>query len=319
MLNEERALHAIRLSSIRVLINLPDSTTRTIDRELARRRFLESAQEFDATVNFLVAIRVLLSHADTIFGGVEFSATTTALRGGDQALAAHIAVLAVRSSSAYGADLRNTLMSFRLDDGVAAARFEYLRGAPYSARDFLLESGAIQRDNSTKSFHITDWFYSEFITARFGWGMSPETLDRKIDGQAEIGCRAELEVLAYERSLVCERDLSTVVHIAKLNVGAGFDIASTRRDKTTGLLHFRMIEVKAVSEVDWAFTFTKNEMRAASESKDIYFLYLVPVINGRPAVAKMEVIQDPVSLLLGSPQWEVQEGDWQVRQGKGDG
>ena len=75
----------------------------------------------------------------------------------------------------------------------------------------------------------------------------------------------------------------------------------------------RLIEVKAVSLKDWGFTFTLNEIRTATESKDAYFLYLVPVVRGEPDVDGMLVLRDPMATLDESGQWIVEHGDWKVR------
>ena len=95
-----------------------------------------------------------------------------------------------------------------------------------------------------------------------------------------------MQVFEHEREIVGHRNAAKVIHIAMENTNAGFDIASIRREKETGQLCIRKIEVKAVSPKEWAFTLTRNEIRVATESKDAYFLYLVPVIEGKPEVTK---------------------------------
>ena len=167
-------------------------------------------------------------------------------------------------------------------------------------------------DHENGTYTINDWFHSEFVRALYAHGTTPDDLDKVVKDRAEIGLAAELQVYEYEREFVGHRDAATVVHIALENTAAGFDIASTRREEETDQLRFRMIEVKAVSPREWAFTLTRNEVRVASENKDAYFLYLVPVIEGKPAVEKMEVIQNPVTGLLDKDRWSIREGDWSV-------
>ena len=312
--NKPSLLRPIRLPFVRRFVQLTVSVAKEAEMNLTKRRFLESAQDFDAIANFLVRLHIVRISKGVITGGGKEIQTLAALEEGDKRFAEHIATLVVRSKTDYGVEVRAALTQFHLNGGLAVASFGSLRGDLHLARNFLLEFGALRRDHSTKKFHVRDWFFPELVTARFGRGVLPKTLEGKISKQVEIGLQAELQVLEYEHSVVCKKDHPTIVHIATKNVSAGFDIASTRRNQATGELLFRMIEVKAVRKDDWRFTFTRNEVRQAKESKEIYFLYLVPIVSGKPAIAEMKVIQNPVPQLLNSSKWDVQEGDWQVKQ-----
>ena len=208
--------------------------------------------------------------------------------------------------------MREVVRAFRLEGGQAWLQPEDLRGKYYAARNILLEAGALQVDHQTGTYTINNWFYREFVRVRYAYGVTPENLVERLKERGEIGLEAELKVFEYERDAVGKRDLVNVIHIALENTNAGFDIASTRREKDTDKLLFRMIEVKAVSSSDWGFTLTRNEVRVATESKDAYFLYLVPVIEGEPTVTNMIVVKNPVMELMKQDQWTIVEGDWRV-------
>ena len=306
----------ISLASISALVGLLPADGGFLDISLIERRFRERAIGFDRTAGTLVSIEVLRHVSNGICGGRAYTGARAALDAGDQAFCKFIVGRLSVVDSALGCDVRETLAAFRFDDGYATARMRALAGKHYLARDLLLESGAIRRDNEDGSFRIQDWFFDQFVTLRFGIGTDPDALDSKLAKQTELGLKAELAALTFEQSIVPDADRSTVVHISQFNVGAGFDIASTRRDEGTNHLRLRLIEVKAVSEQDWAFTFTRNEVSKAAESGDVYFLYLIPVIRGRPTVGRMQVVQDPVGNLQQDEQWDVQEGDWLVQRTK---
>ena len=167
-------------------------------------------------------------------------------------------------------------------------------------------------DHRDGRYEINGWFYGDFIKARYAHGSTPAMLRNEIRDKEDIGFAAELKVLEFERQTVGSQDAPNVIHIAQQNTNAGFDIASIRRGNEDGRLNLRMIEVKAVSPRNWAFTLTKNEVRVAAENKNTYFLYLVPVKKGTPIVSETEMIQNPIRELSHNMGWTIEKGDWSV-------
>jgi len=305
------AMEGVSLESAQVLVELMADSA-TVERELLERRFSERARGFEETLKFMEGMRALTEREREIRRADGLDGIQEALRAGHRTFIEYITKLGVASATTYGKEIRGVLKAFRQEGGQAWLESENLRGKHYAARNLLLEAGAMRLDHENGTYTINNWFHSEFVRALYAHGTTPDELDKVVKDQAEIGLAAELQVYEYERELVGHRDAATVVHIALENTAAGFDIASTRREEETDQLRFRMIEVKAVSPREWAFTLTRNEIRVASENKEAYFLYLVPVIEGKPAVEKMEVIQNPVTGLLDKDRWSIREGDWSV-------
>ena len=299
------------MESAQVLVELMADSV-AVEKDLLERRFGERARGFRETLKFLEGMRALTEQHREICRGDGLDGIQEALHAGERTFAEYMAKLGVTSATRYGRELRGVLKTLWKESGRTWLRTEDLRAEQYAARNILLEARAIRLDLETGTYTINDWFYDEFVRALYGHGPTPDELDEVVKDRVALGLAAELQVFEYERELVGHRDVGTVIHIALENTTAGFDIASTRRDAETGQLGLRMIEVKAVSPKEWAFILTRNEIRVASANKDAYFLYLVPVIEGKPRVAKMEVIQNPISELLEEDKWSIREGDWSV-------
>ena len=305
------AMEGVCLESAQVLVELIGDNP-VVEKDLLERRFGERARGFKETLKFMEGMQALTERGREVHRAGNLDGMQEVLRGGERTFMKYITRLGIESATSYGREMRKVLKAFRLEEGQAWLGSEDLRGEHYAARNIMLEAGAMQLDHESGTYTINNWFYREFVRARYAHGTTPNKLDDIVKKQVEIGLAAELQVFEHERETVDQRDAASVVHIALENTNAGFDIASTRREEETDQLRIRMIEVKAVSPKEWAFTLTKNEVRVATECKDAYFLYLVPVIEGKPAVTKMDVIQNPVRELLHGNEWTIEEGDWNV-------
>ena len=305
------AMEGVSLESARVLVGLIGYRA-TMEKELLRRRFDERARGFEETLEFMEGLQAVTEEGRVICRTGRLDRMQEAVRVGERAFIEYLTEVSVDSATKYGAELRGVLKAFRLEGERAWLGSQDLRGEHYAARNLLLEAGALQLDRKTSTYTISNWFHREFVRARYAQGTTPEKLDKVVKGNVEIGLAAEEQVFEHECKIVGHRDAGNVIHIALENTNAGFDIASTRREEETDHLRIRMIEVKAVSMKDWAFTLTRNEIRVAIENKDAYHLYLVPVIEGKPDVTRMDVIQNPMGELLDENEWTIEEGDLTV-------
>jgi len=305
------ASEGIRLNSIRIFVELFGSNS-AMEIDLLTRRFRERAREFEKILKFMQALKAVTTDKRNVIRASGLDRMERALRKSQRAFVEHIAKVCVESKTAYGGEMRAMLNAFKLSEGMAWLKPEDMKEKYYATRNMLIEAGAIRLDHEAGTYMINHWFYREFIGARYLHGITPHELRSIIEKQAEIGAKAELKVFEYELAIVGARDADKVVHIALENSAAGFDIMSVRR-KTKKQLCLRMIEVKAVSSEDWAFTLTSNEIRRAEEDGNTYFLYLVPVIKGNLAVDKMQMIKNPLRELLHSVEWNVEKGDWKIK------
>jgi len=135
--------------------------------------------------------------------------------------------------------------------------------------------------------------------------MSPRQLELIQSNNAKIGKKAELYILNYELQRLSEhpRLVNRIEHIAEKSVNAGYDILSFDISDTIRSLKKRYIEVKAVPSKTFHFYMSKNEINTASQFKEQYFLYLLPVsTNGEFDISRLEIISDPVRNVLGNHQ-----------------
>ena len=136
----------------------------------------------------------------------------------------------------------------------------------------------------------------------------------------DLGHRAELVVVEYERRQVGSRYASQVVHVALRSASAGFDIASLRVKADGRSVESRLIEVKAVGQEERGFFWSSEEAKVARKSGDSYFLYLVPVREGEPSIEELVIIRDPARKVLKSPaEWDVQASGYYCRRRLGHG
>ena len=139
--------------------------------------------------------------------------------------------------------------------------------------------------------------------------MKPSHLKSLKMSSSEAGERsassAEESVMAYEKTKAGESLEHLVQHVAKFNTAAGFDIYSVRPGN--GEIGLRLyIEVKAVSPSDYKFYWSRNERLTAEKYGASYYLYLVPVINGKPCTEQMVIIPNPAkNLLEKESEWEL--------------
>lgn len=122
--------------------------------------------------------------------------------------------------------------------------------------------------------------------------LSEDQLLKQLESQKTLGTNAELLVIEFERQrLSAEPEfVSKIEHIAKIDVGAGYDILSWE----LGGQEKRCIEVKAVSSDNFKFFWSSNEIEAASKHGKLYYLYLLPVIStDKFDLEALEIIQDP--------------------------
>lgn len=312
------AMEGVNLEAVSTLVELIGERE-FFEKRLLERRFRERAQGFNVTLRFVNALRALTIYREHIRCTRRFNDMHDALRKGKHAFAQYVATRSAESRTDFGGEIRAVIREFNLKGGQAQVASDGLGGMHYAARNFLLETGVLHFDYPSNTYRIENWFYRTFVKARYTRGPTLKQLTEMLRDQATIGYKAELAVCKFERKIVGCRDAKCVVHVALENVGAGFDVASVRRKEGSDELYLRLIEVKAVGLKDWSFTLTENEVEVARENEDSYFLYLVPVVNGKPDIERMNVVQNPIKCLLDENLWKVERGDWKVCRVNHDG
>ena len=300
------------LRSIITMVNLVASRDR-ISEALLIRRFREatSGYAYVETKHLLESLAVLASDNGSIKPGSNLRVLRATLDRQTIVFAQQFGRLLFASNGRYSVLARELMMRFSIEKGVpylwiAAFSLKY-----YAMRNLLMELGVIGVDSKEKKYLVNTDFMDLFIDCRYSQGPSPSKLAKDMNEKEKIGLLAEEYVFEYEKKMARDDHRKSVCHIAKVNSAAGFDIVGVRTDENN-ICRLRLIEVKAVNTSDWRFVFTRNEIRVATENKDSYFLYLVPVTRGVPDVGKMKTLRHPLKILDNVNEWKIESGDWRV-------
>lgn len=109
--------------------------------------------------------------------------------------------------------------------------------------------------------------------------------------------KAEIEVVKYEKNRLSQYPhlIKSIVRISEKDVGSGYDIKSfTIKGSDDSNFCERLIEVKAVSQRDFKFYWTKNEIEKSRLCRKNYYLYLVPVEKDMKFdIGNLVILQDP--------------------------
>ena len=161
--------------------------------------------------------------------------------------------------------------------------FMLLRFSPI--RNLLLNFDFFLKDDLIPShFYINPdlqvWFRENIIPAIESFRLSKRPLSQLIKQQKHqesVGAQAEEFVLQYEREQRKNHpNVNNIKIVSTSDAGAGYDIESYKDDDSLWLDKF--IEVKSYTETSHFhchFYWSKNEIEAAKNKRDQYYIYLV--------------------------------------------
>lgn len=164
-------------------------------------------------------------------------------------------------------------------------------------RNFFMELDLVEHNSELGLYKIKDKHLNLFDAYLKGKALTPKELALNLKKKEKLGKDAESEVLRYERERLAGHPelLAKIEYTASKDVAAGYDILSweTGRQKDGPIP--RYIEVKAVSPTDSSFYWSRNEIEKAKQLKAQYFLYLLPVIDGKSFdTSNLEIIPGPI-------------------------
>ena len=282
---------------------------RRSDSATMRRRFEETARDYEAHLNLLEVLGLAEQDVEGATAGIRRRERVTP-KTGQGPNEGELARRLLRSRHEIGRHARVAVArALRAD---TTEKDERALIYP-TERNLLIEAGVLRVDHDNALYEVTEEWHTECVSAAFCRGQSPTALEGALKRQAEVGLIAEQAVLEYERNQAREEDRARVVHVAAESTSAGFDIASVRWSKKHGRLETRLIEVKAVGTTCWTFVWSSHERDIAQSWGRQYFIYLVPIRKGQADTAGMVMIQDPIKEVQADNGWGVAEGDWTVQ------
>ena len=172
-------------------------------------------------------------------------------------------------------------------------------------RNLLMGMGIVLRDDRRDCYTVAPEYMTLYAAAQEPPSRTPpRALLAAREARESLGLRAEQAVVESERNRLGEEFSDRVLHVALVNVAAGYDIRSLTVGDD-GITLPRYIEVKAVSSSSLQFYWSRNEMAVAKHLADWYFLYLVPVtVGGRFDMRSTRVIPNPhLAVFESSGEW----------------
>jgi len=168
-------------------------------------------------------------------------------------------------------------------------------------RNLLMELEFILHDRYHQAYRIAKSMIPAFLDY-IEQGKQTIQMFKSLQRDKErIGLEAEEVVMTFERERLAKIPLllDKLEHTARKIVNAGFDIKSWEIPdvgKTSEPMIPRYIEVKAVSDVDFRFYWSRNEIEKARILGNLYHLYLVPIgSNNDINLRDMLIIRNPYS------------------------
>ena len=129
----------------------------------------------------------------------------------------------------------------------------------------------------------------------------PEILLKQQEKNRIDGEMAELFAMKFEKNrLDANRLALPILHVAKRDYSAGFDIASFNSDDAKQ--YDRFIEVKSYSYIK-RFYWSRGEIEAAKKYRENYYLYLINRNRIDEAGYVPEIIQNPQVNVFENPHW----------------
>ena len=293
----------VRLRHVGALIELLRHATIT-ERDHVRRRYTEQALHFDATVEFASQLGFVRDDGHSLSLSPGIAKCHLAGEGLSQEV--------WRRLWAPRSPLRAELRQYIRGYFVVENRIIYKPTAQDASREsglrnLLMDLQAISHDPATGSY-ILDCKFSRFFAeaVREVGAVTPDALSVRRNGSEDVGLRAEELVLSYERERVGENYAAQVIHIAKVDATAGYDIESITIGSNC-LTVPRLIETKAVPADTLRFYWSANEVATARRFGSWYHLYLVPVAAaGHFEIDRLVIVPNPYQVVM------LENGDWCV-------
>jgi hypothetical protein len=284
----DEQLHRISFREIKILWTVLGDLTATRT-DFVRARFLQDALHYSDVTDFLKQLGILAVAKGQISKKGNLGKTDAEMKSG---LVQHL----LERNTPYQIHLNEFFRNFENVD----VSFEILMDSGKrrrfgGIRNLLLDLEFLEQDSNKPRYWISSQHFATFVAAKSNSPTSPLELQAVLRAREKLGRDAELAVLKFEATRLRNHPglVKRIRHVAAENVGAGYDILSFTESETKSDFSDRLIEVKAVSPIDFKFYWSRNEIEIARVHGPNYFLYLIPVSKNGFDLHKLKVIQNP--------------------------
>jgi len=287
------------------------SESSLLEKDFIEKQYLRGASNFDQTVEFLHGLNLIEVSDNQIIIKPAYKEFLISLRESQkpkEVAKKFIINCFVISKTPFSEYLNKFLSKFHLTNQqyeFTPSIFERLR---YSGlRNFLIDLGLIYLDTDEKKYIAVGNYSSVFVELKKPHRLSPNKFQKIRRENEEIGKAAELKIIEYEKKRLLEFPYlaKQIEHTAKYDVSAGYDIKSYEIPNQKNCYIPRYIEVKAVSIVDYQFSWSRNEVEKSEVFRQSYYLYLLPVKGKNEFdINHLKIINDPyTSVLNNKEEW----------------
>lgn len=280
---------------------------------MRRRQFVEAsygeqARYFQETLRFLKHINWVREQQDELFLTSDGESASRQAQS-DADIRKKLTEAMVKEASPYQQLLVDYLAHFKMADS------DLVHDPPISdrlqesqLRNFLMDIGLVTYRAADDLYLLEEAGVELYIWAtNHSRPTSRKRFDTHAQQKEELGSRAELAVLEYEKRRVGAEWACRVEHVSSDSPFACYDIKSVTLHESKVVA--RYIEVKAEPTDSHEFYWTASEIEAAQLLRTKYFLYLLPVAQGGGFdLKRLLVVQDPfVSVYQNSQAWLIEE------------
>jgi hypothetical protein len=291
------------------------STSKLLTIENIKRKYLSHAKNFDETIHFLIGVGFISIRAERFSLNSKYKEL---LKGNNilksnRTIKDYFLTSLVGRKNQYLNYTNNYLSLFKEMNKQFEFKPTLQQRLKFSGlRNLLMELDFICLDIKRNRYFISNDKHQLFINHQKRFKLSHKKFMKIMEDKETIGKLAELEIIQFEKKRLSSYPslARKIEHVAISDVGAGYDILSysiTKDDIDKASL--RYIEVKAVSQIDYKFFWTSNEIETAKDLKGEYYLYLIPVLGkSRFDLNGLRMIKAPyLNLYMKDDQWTKRE------------
>ena len=288
----------VSLRQVRVLSEILQKST-LMQTEFVKKRYLETAPNFDETIDFLREMKLIQLRRNQIILKAEYQTLLRQLSNSakpEQLIAELLVSRFMNKRSNISKKMDKFLVNFQFKNGQYEFAPTTAKRLKYSGlRNFLIELGLVHLDSKEMKYLIDTNYMVNYSILRETRPISPEEFSQIQQGRIDIGNKAELIIVKYEKERLSKFPslVAKIEHTAKVDATVGYDIISFDFDQEENPIP-RFIEVKAVSPWDYRFYWTGNEIATSRLHQKNYCLYLLPVrAHGEFDLEGLKIISDP--------------------------
>lgn len=284
----DEQFHRISFREIKILWAVLGDLTAT-RADFVRARFSQDALHYSDVTDFLKQLGILNLSKGQISRKENLGKTDAEIKSG-------LVQRLLERNSSYRIHLNEFFRHFENVDGSFEISMDSGKRRQFGGiRNLLLDLEFLEQDSSKPRYWITPQYSASFVEAKSNSATSPLELQAVLRAREKLGRDAELAVLKFEATRLRNHPglAKRIKHVATENVGAGFDVLSFTESENKFGFSDRLIEVKAVSSIDFKFYWSRNEIETARVHGSNYYLYLIPVSKGGFDLQKLKIIQNP--------------------------